>query len=147
MGDSAGGVPYFKALNIALKTSKTMVNHMIKFFQEDQESLSKYEEYYIKLINMEIFNAEVKTAALNQVNTFVKISSKVPWQVNKWGWNDMQKIESMCLHIQEYIRGKAEYQDHSKACLCCHHEPTVSLLDTAVNMVMPGSSYRHNQFY
>lgn len=139
VGDSAGGVPYFKALNIALKTSKTMVNHIIKLFQGDKESLSKYEEYYIKLISKEIFKAKVKTTTLNQVNTFVKISNKVPWQVNKWDWGDRQKIESRSRHIQEYILGKAEHQDYSKACNCGHHEPPVSRFAAAVNLVKPRS--------
>ena len=82
MGDSAGGVPYFKALNIALKTSKTMVNHIIKLFQGDKESLSKYEEYYIKLISKEIFKAKVKTTTLNQVTQYYFAKSKVYKTIN-----------------------------------------------------------------
>ena len=60
-------MPYFKALNVALKTSKAMVNHTIKFFQGDQDQLRKYEEYYTKEIKWKMMNAELKTAGLNQV--------------------------------------------------------------------------------
>ena len=148
-----------------------MVNHIIKFFQGDQDQLRKYEDYYTKEIKWKMMNAELKTAGLNQVgcdycyhlcscywgsqlpllspkyifflflqvNNFVKISNKVPWQVNKWRSNDMQKIKSMCLHIEEYIRGNTEYQNYTKACNCGHHEQLhVSRFAAAVNLVMPG---------
>ena len=72
VGDSAGGVPYFKALNIALKSSSTLANHVIKFLKDDKDSkdeLVKYEEFYTKLIRKEITRAEWKTVALNQVET------------------------------------------------------------------------------
>jgi len=132
VGDSAGGVPYFKALNIALKSSSTLANHVIKFLKDDKDSkdeLVKYEEFYTKLIRKEITRAEWKTVALNQVDKFVKISSKVPWQVNKWGRSDQKRMKNIGLHIQEFILGKAINLDYNiKDCQCEHHQPVESFL-------------------
>ena len=70
VGDAAGGVPYFRALNIALQTSKVLVNHIVNFFWKNRgtEEFVQYDGYYTRTIKGKMLNAQLKTATLNQVN-------------------------------------------------------------------------------
>jgi len=138
IGDAAGGVPYFKALNIALKTSTSLADHLLKFFQDhnNNKHLEEYCNYYTKVITKQISEASIKTTALNQVDKFVKISNKVPWQVNKWGVTNKKRIEQIEKHIEMFITGGIQVLNYEKeGCKCGHHQPVDTLMQKAKKMV------------
>lgn len=99
VGDAAFGVPFFRSLNngllsgtkLAKAISKSFaIQHALSSIKDSalQGNVSKpfaqYASYVRKLSDYETFIARIKNLFIRFYLWFVKISSIVPWQVNKW---------------------------------------------------------------
>ncbi len=99
VGDAAFGVPFFRSLNNGLlsgtKLAKAIaksdaVNHAFSTIKNSaiqgnvSKPLAQYASYVKKLSGQETFIARIKNLFIRLYLWFVKISSVVPWQVNRW---------------------------------------------------------------
>lgn len=96
VGDAAFGVPFFRSLNNGLLSGTKLAKAISKSFAVKQafselnqgghvcKPLAQYASYVKRLSGHETFVARIKNLFIRFYLWFVKISSIVPWQVNKW---------------------------------------------------------------
>jgi 2-polyprenyl-6-methoxyphenol hydroxylase-like FAD-dependent oxidoreductase len=111
VGDAAGAVPYFRALNCGLICATRLAKYTDKFLKDgDTAHLNKYQEDIRSYINKEISAASVKDGMINVVQMFVKASAAVPWQVVFWTASQQKKINEIKCKIEEEI-----HNDYTKS--------------------------------
>lgn len=120
VGDAFFGVPYYRSINngflCASQLSKAIssdlypssppslwerVHDFMKtlFMSKDQAQawrtspFKRYEMYAEGLATQEIRSARIKNWFVNFYQWWIRISSTVPWQTNKWGVKDIQRFE------------------------------------------------------
>jgi 2-polyprenyl-6-methoxyphenol hydroxylase-like FAD-dependent oxidoreductase len=79
-GDAAMGVPFFRSLNAGLLCGARLA----QLLSHSSEALREYNSYASRRLFIEQARARVKSAGIHLHAAFVRASSLVPWQVNKW---------------------------------------------------------------
>jgi hypothetical protein len=95
VGDAAFGVPFFRALHAGLNCSKKLTALLDSAFSRPylfQTVCNDYNKYVIARYKKEAYTAREKNLGLDISKELVKISSKVPWQINVWGINSSYKF-------------------------------------------------------
>eukprot|EP00698_Gefionella_okellyi_P011463 TRINITY_DN3022_c0_g1_i3.p1 TRINITY_DN3022_c0_g1~~TRINITY_DN3022_c0_g1_i3.p1 ORF type:complete len:816 (-),score=158.12 TRINITY_DN3022_c0_g1_i3:1863-4310(-) len=92
VGDSACGVPFFRALNNGLMCGTELAKHVAKMMlsfdsnpHAASEAVRAYNKEALSMCDGEISKARLKKVGLNLGEFGVRISSRVPWQINTWG--------------------------------------------------------------
>lgn len=105
LGDALMSYPFFKGYNIGLKTGVKLARAIVKSFdpkENHRTTKSKifsasnvvegdvhaaFREYAFSmkwLAAFEVFMARVKSLFIEVYIAFIKVSGRVPWQINKW---------------------------------------------------------------
>jgi 2-polyprenyl-6-methoxyphenol hydroxylase-like FAD-dependent oxidoreductase len=80
VGDAAMGVPFFRSLNAGLLCG----SRLAQLLSHSSEAVRDYNSYASRRLFIEQARARIKSAGVHLHAAFVRASSVVPWQVNKW---------------------------------------------------------------
>lgn len=98
VGDAAFGVPFFRSLNNGLLESTELARQIVEYLDPQPSSIdslpslksdlpgpfARYSQYVYRLRRWEIMVARIKSFLLDFLLWFVRLSARVPWQVNFW---------------------------------------------------------------
>lgn len=86
VGDAASGVPFFRSLNKGIKESSLLAKAIAKsveYPERESHYFNRYETEMRRIARQETRTAISKNVGLKAIDSFAKISSVVPWQINK----------------------------------------------------------------
>lgn len=110
VGDAAFGVPFFRSLNNGLKEGTKLAAQLARVLTPKrslkeralsiitlkthgmQWPLLKYTSYVQNLCKVEVMIAAIKSFFLTMLILFVRVSARIPWQVNYWTEAQVQRL-------------------------------------------------------
>lgn len=100
VGDAALGVPFFSNLKIGLRAGTYLSKRIVETVSPQKRILSRsvfspmqrYSRFVTYLSKKEILIAKIKQFFLSFLLFFVKMSARVPWQVNYWSEGRIQRL-------------------------------------------------------
>jgi len=96
-GDSAFGVPFFRALNNGMLCGSALAGFIKKNYTHMNDGIKKYNKYFDLLAKFEIFRAKKVAWAHQVADNAVRLQSKVPWQfitLNKYKKELQQPLQN-----------------------------------------------------
>ena len=79
-GDSACGVPFFRALNNGMLCGSSLASLIKTHYDKIDKAIKKYNKYFDLLANFEIFRAKKIAWAHKVGENAVRFNAKLPWQ-------------------------------------------------------------------
>jgi len=96
-GDSAFGVPFFRALNNGMLCGSALAGFIKAYYTKMNDGIKKYNKYFDKLAKFEISRAKKIAWAHQVAENAIRLQAKVPWQfitLNKYKKELQQPLQN-----------------------------------------------------